>query len=82
MKLPRDLSGDEVIKCLCRDWGYEVEHRRGSHVKLSTYIRGEGLLTVTIPAHPVLKVGTLNAILQVVAKQKNVLKEDLLNSLR
>ena len=51
-------------------------------LSLSTYIREEGLLTVTIPAHPVLKVGTLNAILQVVAKQKNVLKEDLLNSLR
>jgi len=23
MKLPRDLSGEELIRTLCREWGYD-----------------------------------------------------------
>ena len=24
MKLPRDLSGDELVRVLCRNWGYRI----------------------------------------------------------
>ena len=36
MKVPRDLSGSQLIKVLCRDWGYRQVHQEGSHVILQT----------------------------------------------
>lgn len=34
MKLPRDLSGSELAKRLCRVWEYEQVHQVGSHIIL------------------------------------------------
>ncbi len=31
MKLPRDLSGLQLVKVLCRNWGYQKVHQEGSH---------------------------------------------------
>jgi predicted RNA binding protein YcfA (HicA-like mRNA interferase family) len=31
MKIPRDVSGDDLIKALAR-YGYAVTHQKGSHV--------------------------------------------------
>lgn len=36
MKIPRDLSGAQLVKVLCRDWGYRVMHQEGSHIILQT----------------------------------------------
>jgi len=36
MKIPRDLSGGELIHVLCRKWGYKEIHQHGSHVILET----------------------------------------------
>jgi len=36
MKIPRDLSGSDLIKVLCRSWGYKQVHQVGSHVILET----------------------------------------------
>ena len=36
MKLPRDLSGPDLIKVLCRHYGYLRIHQEGSHVILQT----------------------------------------------
>jgi len=36
MKLPRDLSGSELIEALCRNWDYSRIHQEGSHVILRT----------------------------------------------
>ena len=36
MKIPRDLSGAQLVKVLCRDWGYRVVHQEGSHIILQT----------------------------------------------
>lgn len=36
MKLPRDLSGAELVKHLCRRWEYRQVHEVGSHVTLET----------------------------------------------
>lgn len=32
MKLPRDLSGQDLVKAL-RRLGYEVSHQTGSHIR-------------------------------------------------
>ncbi len=65
MKLPRDLSGQELIKLLSQ-YEYRVTRQTGSHVSLTSKIRvTEHHLTV--PAHDSLKIGTLSAILSDVA---------------
>jgi len=34
MKLPRDLGAAELIKILCKDYGYRRVNQEGSHVIL------------------------------------------------
>ncbi|MDJ0658694.1 MAG: type II toxin-antitoxin system HicA family toxin [Crocosphaera sp.] len=36
MKLPRDLSSDDLIKALSK-LGYGVTRQTGSHIRLTTY---------------------------------------------
>ncbi len=36
MRIPRDLSGHDLVQTLCRKWGYRVVHQEGSHVMLET----------------------------------------------
>ena len=79
MKLPRDLSGEELIRCLCRDWGYRHAGQVGSHVTLVT--DSPSHQRIVVPAHKTLRVGTLNAVLRSVAKQKAVSREEILRSL-
>ena len=78
MKLPRDLSGTELINAPCRDWGYQVVHQVGSHVILQT--AEPSTHRIAIPSHTCLRIGTLNGILRAVAKHKDVSREDLLAS--
>jgi predicted RNA binding protein YcfA (HicA-like mRNA interferase family) len=80
MKVPRDLSGAQLIKVLCRDWGYRQLNQEGSHVILQTETPGHQRLAV--PNHNPLRVGTLNAIVRTVAAHKNVDRQTLLDSLR
>ena len=75
MKLPRDLSGADLVKALAR-LGYEVSHQTGSHIRLTTQRNGEH--HVTVPAHDSIKVGTLNAILRDVAEHADLSREELL----
>ncbi len=80
MKVPRDLSGTQLIKVLCRDWGYHQIHQEGSHVILQTETPAHQRLSV--PNHNPLRIGTLNAILRAVAAHKGVDRQALLDSLR
>ena len=64
MKLPRDLSGHDLASRLER-LGYVVTRQTGSHLRLTTQQGGEH--HVTIPAHEALRVGTLSAVLEMVA---------------
>lgn len=75
MRLPRDLSGDELIRQL-RKFGYEPTRQTGSHVRLTRSIEGEQH-HITIPRHKPLRVGTLNGILTRVAEQLNLDKQEL-----
>ena len=75
MKLPRDLSGADLVKALAL-LGYEVSHQTGSHIRLTTQRNGEH--HVTVPAQDPIKVGTLNAILRDVAEHAGLTREELL----
>ena len=79
MKLPRDLSGAELIKLLCRHYGYRRENQEGSHVILETSHPRQH--RISIPDHNPLRVGTLNAILRAVANVHGIEKEDILRHL-
>ena len=77
MKLPRDLSGADLIKLLCKHHGYRQLDQEGSHVILQTETPRSHRLSV--PNHNPLRIGTLNAILRAVAEVKGVEKEDILH---
>ncbi|HYT59875.1 MAG TPA: type II toxin-antitoxin system HicA family toxin [Haliangiales bacterium] len=79
MKLPRDLNGAELIKVLCRHFGYRKVNQEGSHVILQTDTPQHHRLAV--PDHNPLRLGTLNAILNTVARAKGVEKGDILDKL-
>lgn len=79
MKVPRDLSGAQLVKVLCRDWGYRTVHQEGSHIILQTDVPHHQRLSV--PNHNPLRIGTLNSILRVVAAHKGVDRQALLDCL-
>lgn len=79
MRLPRNLSGKELAAILCRHWDYRIVHQVGSHIILQTEIPSHQ--RIPIPSHAFLRIGTLNAILRVVAIHKEVRKEEILESL-
>jgi predicted RNA binding protein YcfA (HicA-like mRNA interferase family) len=79
MKLPRDLSGNNLVKHLCKKWGYEQVHQVGSHVILQTSVPVHH--RIAVPAHNPLRIGTLNAILSAVAAHKGVGKEEILKGI-
>jgi len=78
MKLPRDLSSDDLVKKLS-ELGYDVTRQTGSHIRLTT--SDNGTHQVTIPAHNPIKIGTLNNILRDVAQHFNLSKNELLEKL-
>ena len=61
MRIPRDLGGEELARLL-RRYGYEITRQTGSHLRLTTIVKGEH--HITIPRHKPLKVGTLSNILR------------------
>jgi predicted RNA binding protein YcfA (HicA-like mRNA interferase family) len=76
MKLPRDLSGNDLVKHLCKQWSYEQIHQVGSHVILQTSAPTHR--RIAVPAHDPLRIGTLNAILTAIATHKGVEKAEIL----
>jgi predicted RNA binding protein YcfA (HicA-like mRNA interferase family) len=79
VKLPRDVSGRALVAALVRDWNYRQVNQVGSHIILQTDVPAHHRLS--IPDHPMLRVGTLNAILRAVAQVKRVSREDIAASL-
>ncbi len=79
MKLPRDLAGRALAEVLCKRWEYTVVHQVGSHIILQTEAPGHQRLP--IPDHLQLRIGTLSAILRLVAEHKGVNRQDILDSL-
>ncbi len=78
MKVPRDVSGEE-LKRLFRRLGYVEVRQDGSHVRMTHF--DEPQHHVTVPMHKPLRVGTLAALLKDVALHRAVLVETLLEDL-
>lgn len=78
MRVPRDLSGPELIRRLGR-LGYAVTRQSGSHIRLTTSENGEH--HVTVPNHDPLRIGTLSAILVAVAAHLGIDRDALLKRL-
>lgn len=78
MKVPRDLSGLELVKALS-GVGYQVSRQTGSHIRLT--VDKPAQHHITIPAHDPLKVGTLSAILGDVAGHLKITRDELLQKL-
>lgn len=78
MRIPRDLSGADLVKRLER-FGYAVTRQSGSHLRLTSHARGEH--HITIPNHDLLRIGTLASILDAVAAHFAISRDSLLQQL-
>jgi predicted RNA binding protein YcfA (HicA-like mRNA interferase family) len=78
MKLPRDVSGDQVVRVLVR-LGYEVIRQKGSHIRLRH--DGPPAHFLTVPNHPALKTGMLHGILADVSRARAISIEILVGML-
>jgi predicted RNA binding protein YcfA (HicA-like mRNA interferase family) len=74
MRLPRDLSGAELIKALAK-LGYAATRQTGSHVRLTCTKPAEH--HVTVPMHDPLRIGTLASVLNEVAQAHGLTKDAL-----
>ena len=79
MKLPRDVSGQQLARLLQR-FEYRTSRQTGSHMRLVSTLRGEEH-AVTIPAHRQLPAGTLSSILGEVAGYLGMEKAALIDAL-
>lgn len=78
MKLPRDISGADLVKAL-KKLDYSVTRQKGSHIRLTTQQDGEH--HEVIPNHNPLKVVTLASILKGIAQHHSLSPEELLQYL-
>ena len=79
MKIPRDLSGKELITLL-QKMGYVITRQTGSHIRLTRIHSGKEQ-HLTIPNHNELKIGTLANILQSIAENQGIEKTELIERL-
>ena len=79
MKTPRDLGGRKLTDQLCRHWDYREVAQSGSHIILQTETPSHQRLPV--PAHDVLKIGTISKIIRLVADHKLVPKDKVLETI-
>jgi predicted RNA binding protein YcfA (HicA-like mRNA interferase family) len=79
MKIPRDVSANQLVKQLSK-FGYTQTRQVGSHIRL-TFIKEGKSFHITIPNHNPLKIGTLNSILKDISLQLNISKQDLIKLL-
>ncbi len=79
MRLPRDVSGQQLVRALSR-FGYEPVRQRGSHVRIRTMLDGEHFEAV--PMHRALRVGTLSTLLSSIAQHHGLSIEELWEQLR
>jgi predicted RNA binding protein YcfA (HicA-like mRNA interferase family) len=78
MRLPRQLSGQDLVKALAR-LGYEQTRQTGSHIRVTTQFRGEH--HVTVPDRRTLPLGTLKSIVRDVARHFERSSDDVVSTL-
>jgi len=79
MKIPRDISSDNIIQSL-KKYDYKVTRQTSSHIRLTSNLKGKKH-NITIPKHKDLKVGTINNILNDISKYLEIDKESLIKDL-
>jgi predicted RNA binding protein YcfA (HicA-like mRNA interferase family) len=72
VKLPRDASGKDVVKILCKN-GWNCYKQKGSHMHLIN----EAKQILLVPMHDYLKPGTLSSIIE----RSGIPKDDFLAQL-
>ena len=75
MKIPRDLSGKDLVVILKRA-GYVIARQTGSHVRMMN--PGPPQHKISIPLHKSLKIGTTNAVLKAVSSHLKISIKDLI----
>jgi predicted RNA binding protein YcfA (HicA-like mRNA interferase family) len=75
MRLPRDLSGRDLVAALGKAYGYRLVHQQGSHIVLQTETPRHH--RIAIPDHKTLRLGTVNGILRAVASAQGTDKEQV-----
>ena len=78
MRLPRNLSGDDLAKAL-EGLGYKTTRQTGSHMRLTTAELGEH--HITIPRTDSLRIGTLSGILADVAAHFGLTREEVIKKI-
>ena len=78
MKLPRDVSGQQIVRVL-RHLGYEVVRQKGSHIRMRH--NGPPTHYATVPNHDPVKAGTLHGILSEVSQAQTIALEKLIEML-
>lgn len=81
MRLPRDLSGEEVARLLGRHYGYRTKRTRGSHMTVAAETLGGSQHSVTVPTHRSVSIGTLDAIVGDVAEAFGLKKSEVRETL-
>jgi predicted RNA binding protein YcfA (HicA-like mRNA interferase family) len=78
MRVPRDLSADDLVHLL-KSLGYVPVRQTGSHIRLVTQQHGEH--HITIPRHDPLRMGTLSGLLSDISDHFGIGKDALLGQL-
>ena len=76
MRLPRDMSGEDLAGQLRRRYGYQLVRQRGSHMALTRTSGGESH-SATVPRHRALRVGTLGGIVADVAEHLGATQDEV-----
>jgi len=71
----RVLSGREVCRILAEHGFLEVR-RRGSHIVMQRQVEGT-TITVPVPDHPELRIGTLQSIIRQSRLSRSLFEEEL-----
>ncbi|MCX6596822.1 MAG: type II toxin-antitoxin system HicA family toxin [Acidobacteria bacterium] len=79
MKLPRDLSGADLISALKR-LGYKQTRQTGSHVRMALSVPRQAHLTV--PLTRAIPAGTLAALIKDAATHLETTVDDVLRGIR
>ncbi|WP_442919557.1 type II toxin-antitoxin system HicA family toxin [Methanoculleus sp.] len=81
--LPRRpvISGADAIKAFSKI-GFHPISQTGSHVHLYKESTKHGPLTITVPLHQTLAVGTLNVIVSEIARYEEIPKQQIFHLLR
>jgi len=66
----KTYSGKQVIKILCRKFGFSFVSQKGSHVKLRKISKGKTTTTI-VPLHKELAGGTLKGALDLAGIELN-----------